>query len=87
MFLKSESVGIIPRRGLLYGRSLLRSVEALQWLVYIDQMHNNVTHAGNVREVDLAGVPNVKVDGYCQERNEEFEYLGCFWKGCLCMPN
>ena len=64
-----------------------QSVEALQWLVYIDQMHNNVTHAGNGREVHLAGVPNVKFDGYCQERYEVFEYLRSFWNRCLCMPN
>ena len=32
-------------------------------------------------------VPNVKVDGYCKETNEVFEYLGCFWHGCTCMPN
>ena len=32
-------------------------------------------------------VPNVKVDGYCEETNEVFEYLGCFWHACTCMPN
>ena len=32
-------------------------------------------------------VPNVNVDWYCQDTNEVFEYLGCFWHGCLCMPN
>ena len=36
----------------------------------------------------MDGVPNVKVDGYCRETNEVFEYLGCFWHGCpSCMPN
>jgi G:T-mismatch repair DNA endonuclease (very short patch repair protein) len=47
----------------------------------------NIIHAGNGREVHLAGVPNVKVDGYCKDTNEVFEYLGCFWHGCFCMPN
>jgi G:T-mismatch repair DNA endonuclease (very short patch repair protein) len=37
--------------------------------------------------VHLAGVPNVKVNGNCEDTNEVFEYLGCFWHGCLCMPN
>ena len=64
-----------------------QSVEALQWLAYIGRTRNNVTHTGNGREVHLSGVPNVKVDGYCQEMNEVFEYLGCFWHGCICMPN
>ena len=35
----------------------------------------------------MAGVRSVEVDGYCRETNEVFEYLGCFWHRCLCMPN
>jgi len=42
---------------------------------------------GNGREVRLPGVPNVKIDGNCEETNEVSEYLGCFWHECLCMPN
>ena len=34
----------------------------------------------------LPGIPNIKVGGYCQE-TKVFDYLGCFWHGCLCMPN
>jgi G:T-mismatch repair DNA endonuclease (very short patch repair protein) len=64
-----------------------QSVEALQWLAQMSQTHNNVTHAGNGREVHLPRVPNVKVDGYCEEMIEVFEYLGCFWHGCTCKPN
>ena len=44
-----------------------QSVEALQWLAYIGRTRNNVTHAGNGREVHLPVVPNVNVDGYCEE--------------------
>jgi G:T-mismatch repair DNA endonuclease (very short patch repair protein) len=44
-------------------------------------------HAGNGREKHLPGVPNIKVDGYCQETKEVFQYLGCFWHECLCMSN
>ena len=62
-------------------------VEALQWLAYIDWTRNNVTHAGNGREVHLPGVPNVKFDGYSEEKNEVFEYMGCFWHVCRCMSN
>jgi len=29
----------------------------------------------------------VKVDGYCEETNEVFVYSGCFWHGCLSVPN
>ena len=85
MFLKPDTVCIIPRGGYRLGDR--QSIEALQWLEYIGRTRNNVTHAGNGREVHLAGLPNLKVDGYCEETNEVFEYLGCFWHGCPCMPN
>jgi hypothetical protein len=62
MFQKPDSVGII-QRGLPYGDRT--SLGALQWLAYIGRTHNNVTHAGNGREVHLATVPNVNIDGYC----------------------
>jgi len=84
MFLKPDSVGINPRGGYRMGDR--QSVEALQWLAYIGRTLN-ITHAGNGTEFRLAGVPNVKVDGYCVVRNEVFEYLWCFWHVCLCMPN
>ena len=61
MFLKSDTVGIIPRGGYRIGDR--QSVEALQGWTYIGRTRNNVTHAGNGREVHLPGVPNVKVDG------------------------
>jgi len=35
----------------------------------------------------LAVVPNVKINGYSEERREIFEYFGSFWHGCLSMPN
>jgi hypothetical protein len=84
MFLKPDTVGLIPRAGYRMGDK--QSIEGLKWLAYIGR-DKNIIHAGNGREVDLAGVPNVKVDGYCEDKNEVFEYLGCFWHGCLCMTN
>jgi hypothetical protein len=43
-------------------------------------------HVGNGREMYLLGVPNVKVDGYCQETKKVFEYLGCFGMGVIACP-
>ena len=63
-----------------------QSVEALQWLAYIGQRRDDMIHARNGREVNLPGVPNVKVDGY-SSKTKVFEYLGCFRHGCPCMPN
>ena len=54
--------------------------------MYIGRTRDNISRAGNGREVHLAEAPNVKVDGYCEETKYVFEYLGCFWYGCLSMP-
>jgi len=64
-----------------------KSVEALQWVAYIVRTRNNITHAGNGRDVHLLGVEIVDVDGYSAETREVSEYLGCFWNGCQYMPN
>jgi G:T-mismatch repair DNA endonuclease (very short patch repair protein) len=64
-----------------------QSVEALQSLAYIGQTSDDIIHAGNGREVHLPGVTNVKVDDYSPKTKEVFEYLGCFWHGCPCIPN
>ena len=79
MFLKPDTVGIIPRGG--YRLSDRQSIEAFQWLAYIGQTRDDVIHAGNGREVHLPRVPNVKVDGYSPNTQEVFEYLGCYWHG------
>ena len=76
MFLKLDSVGIIPRAGYRMGDR--QSVEALKWLAYIGRTGNNVTHARNRKEVHWPVVPNVNVDGYSKETKKVFEYLGCF---------
>jgi len=79
-FLKPDAVGIIPRAGYRMGDR--QSIEGLQWLAYMGRT-SKIIHSGNGREMPLPGVPNVKVDGYCQETKDVFEYLGCFWHGCL----
>jgi len=83
MFLKPDAVGIIPRAGCRMGER--QSIEGLQWLSYIGRTRK-IINAGNGREVHLAGVHNVKVDGYCRETNEVFEYLGCFGMGVFACP-
>jgi hypothetical protein len=53
MFLKEETVGLIPRGE--YRMGDCQSVEALQWLAYIGQTKDNLIHAGNGWEVRLLG--------------------------------
>ena len=70
MFLKPDTVSIIPIAGYRMGNS--QSFEALQCLAYIGRKSNNITHAGYGREVHLPGVTNVKVVGYCAENRVVF---------------
>ena len=79
MFLKPDTVGIIPRAG--YRMGVRQSVEALQWLAYMVRTRKNITPAGNGMEFHLPRVNNVEVDGYCAETREVFEYLGLFGTG------
>jgi hypothetical protein len=84
MFLEPDAIGLIPRGG--YRMPDRQSIEAIQWLTYIGRTRHDPSCA-NGREVRLAGLPNLKVDGYSASTNEVFEYLGCFWYGCRCLPN
>ena len=77
--LKPDTVGIIPRG--CYRLGDRHSIEAIQWLAYIGQTRDDVIHAANGRDVNLPGVPNIKVDGYSPKTQEVFEYLDCYWHG------
>ena len=81
MFLKPDTVGIIPRVGYRMGDR--QSVEAFQWLAYIGRTRGDVFHTGNGRQVHLPRLPNAKVDGYSPKTQEVFDYLGSYWHGCL----
>ena len=50
--------------------------------------HNPIGNTDDTLQIrcEEVQVPNVKVDWYSQETNEVFDYFGCFWLGCLCMP-
>ena len=84
IFLKPDTVGIIPRGGYRLGER--QSIEALQWLAYIGRRRNNVTHAGNGREVRLAGLPNLKVDGIVKRRMRSLNTSGVFGTGVPVCP-
>ena len=84
-FLKPDSVGNIPR--CLYRLGDRQSVKALQFFAYIERTRNNVSHAGNLKEVRLAWVINMKDLGFSAQTNEFFRYIGCFRIWYLCMPN
>jgi hypothetical protein len=64
MFLKPDAVAIMPRTGYRMGHRQV--IEGPQWLAYMGRSCK-VIHAGNGREVHLAGALNIKVSRYCRE--------------------
>jgi len=46
-----------------------------------------ILDARNGREVRLPELPHFSVDGYCAETRPVFEFVGCFFHGCVkCQP-
>ena len=46
-----------------------------------------ILHARNGREVRLPELPQFSVDGYSAETRTVFEFMGCFFHGCVkCQP-
>ena len=66
-FLKSETVGPIPRGG-GYSCNQNYSEKALMWILHMEQTDGcNIMHARNGREFRLPELPHYSVDGYCAE--------------------
>jgi predicted Fe-S protein YdhL (DUF1289 family) len=61
-----------------------QAAEALQWLAYMGRTRN-IIQAGKGREVNLVGVPNLKL--MCiAKRQMKSEYLGRFGMGVFACP-
>ncbi|KAG5864370.1 hypothetical protein JTB14_034245 [Gonioctena quinquepunctata] len=77
-FLKPNTIGIIPKRGYRWRDN--QSKIAIQWMVWEEhQRCIDIQHAAKGQEVRIAGV---KVDGYCEDTNQVFEFEGCYYHGC-----
>lgn len=76
-FLKPESIGIIPRNG--YRWTDNQSMIAIQWLLWEEKRRKiKIINAAVQKEAIVHGV---KVDGYCIETNQIFEFHGCYYHG------
>jgi len=85
-FLKPETVGLIPRGG-GYSGNRNYSEKALMWILHMEQTDGcTIMNARNGREFRLPELPRYSVDGYCAETRTVYEFLGCFWHGCICQP-
>ncbi|KAJ8914412.1 hypothetical protein NQ315_017506 [Exocentrus adspersus] len=83
-FLQPNTIGIIPKSGYRWRDN--QSKVAIQWLVWMEKEQNiNIVCAAKQQEARVAGV---KVDGYCAETNQVFEFHGCYYHGCpACFKN
>lgn len=73
-YLKGDTIGLVPKGG--YRNTSVQSKIAIQWPIWEERERNiNILHAAKQREV-YAG--NYKVDGYCPETKQVFEFLGCY---------
>lgn len=77
-FLKPNTIGIIPRGGYRWHDN--QSKIAIQWLIWEEKQRNiNIMHAAKQHEAVVKGV---KVDGFCPESGQIFEFHGCYYHGC-----
>ncbi|KAK9696079.1 hypothetical protein QE152_g32144 [Popillia japonica] len=77
-FLKAGTIGIIPKGGYRWRDN--QSIIATQWLLWEEKQRGiSIQHAARGQEAVINGV---KVDGYCTETGQVFEFHGCFWHGC-----
>ncbi|XP_055387941.1 uncharacterized protein LOC129616346 [Condylostylus longicornis] len=83
-FLKEDTISLIPKHG--YRNSDNQSKVAIQWLVWEEEKRNiNIRHAAKQKE---SFVNSVKVDGFCSETNQVFEFYGCYYHGHpTCIPH
>ncbi|XP_055908156.1 uncharacterized protein LOC129942989 [Eupeodes corollae] len=76
-FLKEDTIGLIPRKG--YRLTENQSKKAIQWLIWESKLRKiSLKHAANGKEVKIAGL---KVDGFCEETQQIFEFHGCYYHG------
>lgn len=76
-FLKPASIGIIPNKG--YRKGDNQSQIAIQWLLWEEKQRNiKIIHAYSNNEMCIEGL---KVDGFCKETSQIFEFHGCFYHG------
>lgn len=82
-FIKEDQIGLIPERG--YRNVDPQSRIAMQWLIKQEkELKIKISHAGNGREIKIAGL---KVDGFCSQTNQIFEFNGCYYHGhTKCLP-
>jgi hypothetical protein len=75
----AQTIGVIPEHG--YNPHEKRSNKCVSWLKYLANSRKiNIRHALNGNEFKVG---QYKLDDYCEETKEMFEFHGCLFHGCL----
>jgi len=79
-FLKPNTIGLIPPGG--YTGNVNYSNKAIMWLLYREHTDGcTIWHARNGREYRPPKLPNLSVEGFCDETRTVYEYFGCLFHG------
>ena len=79
-YITKKTIAIVPE----YAKTDNFSKMSIMWLNYVSN-GVNIQHALNGGEKELnIGNKTYKVDGFCEENNMVYEFLGFFWH---CCPN
>jgi Zn finger protein HypA/HybF involved in hydrogenase expression len=62
------------------------SKKSIRWLKIMQNEYKDIEHAENKEEFRIPGT-NFKADGWSPHTKTIFEFLGCYWHGCLCFEN
>jgi hypothetical protein len=82
-FLKPEAIGLLPPGG--YNATNRYSKKGLIWLLRLEKLNGcHLQHARNGRQYGTPELPHYTVDGYCAETRTVYEFLGCYYHGCIC---
>jgi G:T-mismatch repair DNA endonuclease (very short patch repair protein)/uncharacterized Zn-finger protein len=77
-------IGIIPVGG--YTDNRRQSKKAIAWLMLEEKKGGKrILHGRNGKERQLPELPDIRVDGLCEETRIVYEFNSCHWHGHTCM--
>jgi hypothetical protein len=78
-FLWSDRIGLIPVGGSTDNRK--QSKKAIAWLLNEERKEGKrILHGRNAKERRLTELPNIRVDGLCEQTRTVYEFNGCYWQ-------
>jgi G:T-mismatch repair DNA endonuclease (very short patch repair protein) len=83
-FLQPDRIGLIPVGGYTDNRS--QSKKAIAWLLLEEKKEGKgILHGWNGKERRFPELPNIHVDGLCEETRTVYEFNGCYYHEHICM--